>query len=120
MRTEALEGGWVLEGEDGAGRPVRIVLADRELARTALGIGIGRHAALCERVIDDPSVSRRHCRLGLDGGRLAVEDVNSLNGTVLDGEAVPRFRPVALRSGQTLELGAVRLTVTRLDPELPT
>lgn len=112
-----LEGGWVLEGTDGAGRRVRLAIADRELARAELGIAVGRHPALCERLIEDLTVSRRHMRLGLDRGRLAVEDLNSLNGTLLDGGEVPRFRPVPLQAGQELVLGAVRLQVARLGPE---
>jgi predicted component of type VI protein secretion system len=115
-----LEGGWVLEGTDSAGRRVRLAIADRELARAELGIVVGRHPALCERLIDDPTVSRRHTRLGLDRGWLAVEDLNSLNGTLLDDREVPRFRPVPLRAGQELVLGGVRLRVARLGPETGT
>ena len=113
---EPLEGGWLFAGADGAGRPVRVVVADRELARAELGVTVGRHPELCERVVDDPTVSRRHCRIGLDGGRLAVEDLNSLNGTLLDGVEVPRFRPQPLRAGQELVLGRVGLRVNRLEP----
>lgn len=112
-----LEGGWVLEGTDSVGRRVRLAIADRELVRAGLGITVGRHPALCERLIEDPTVSRRHMRLGLDRGRLAVEDLNSLNCTLLGGREVPRFRPVPLYAGQELVLGAVRLHVARLGPE---
>jgi pSer/pThr/pTyr-binding forkhead associated (FHA) protein len=111
-----LEGGWLLEGADGDGGPVRLVIADRDLARSELGITIGRHVELCERVIADPTVSRRHCRLGLDAGRLAIEDLNSLNGTLLDGYEVPRFQPAPLRTGQELVLGRVTLRLSRLGP----
>ena len=114
--SSPLEGGWMLEGADGAGRPVRLIVADRELARAELGITIGRHPELCERIVADPSVSRRHCRLGLNGGRLAVEDLNSLNGTLLDGAEVPQFRPQPLHAGQELVLGQVALRVSRLEP----
>jgi predicted component of type VI protein secretion system len=111
-----LEGGWVLAGTDGAGQPLRLVIADRELARAELGIILGRHPELCERMIADPTVSRRHCRIGLDGGRLAVEDLSSLNGTLLDGAEVPPFRPQPLGTGQELVLGQVSLRVSRLEP----
>jgi predicted component of type VI protein secretion system len=109
-----VERGWALEGADGAGRPVRLVFGETELAQAYPGLAIGRHPALCERVIDDPTVSRRHLRIGLAEGRPFVEDLNSLNGTLLDGEELPRFEPIPLAAGQTLELGRVRLTVTRL------
>jgi FHA domain len=110
-----LEAGWVLSGRDGAGRPVRLVFGDTELSQVYLGLVFGRHPALCDRVIDDPSVSRRHMRIGLAEGRPYVEDLNSLNGTLLDGEDVPQFQPVPLAAGQELTLGRVVLEVARTE-----
>ena len=113
-RTGALlEAGWVLSGSDGAGRPVRLVFGDTELSQVYLGIVIGRHPALCDRVIDDLSVSRRHMRIGMAEGKPYVEDLNSLNGTLLDGAEVPQFEPVPFAAGQELTLGRVVLEVTR-------
>jgi pSer/pThr/pTyr-binding forkhead associated (FHA) protein len=103
----------VLSGRDGAGRPVRLVFGDTELSQVYLGIVIGRHPALCERVIDDPSVSRRHMRIGMAEGKPYIEDLNSLNGTLLDGAEVPQFEPVPFAAGQELTLGRVVLEVTR-------
>jgi FHA domain len=108
-----LEAGWVLSGRDGAGRPVRLVFGDTELSEIYLGLVVGRHPALCDRVIDDPSVSRRHMRIGMAEGKPYVEDLNSLNGTLLDGEEVPQFQPVRLAAGQELTLGRVVLEVAR-------
>jgi predicted component of type VI protein secretion system len=110
-----LEAGWVLSGRDGAGRPIRLVLGDTELSETYLGLVVGRHPALCDRVIDDPSVSGRHMRIGMAAGRAYVEDLNSLNGTLLDGEEVPRFQPVPVAAGQELTLGRVVLEVARAE-----
>lgn len=108
-----LEAGWVLSGRDGAGKPIRLVFGDTELSQAYLGMVVGRHPALCDRVIDDPSVSRRHMRIGMAEGRPYVEDLNSLNGTLLDGVAVPQFQPVPLADGQELTLGGVVLEVAR-------
>jgi predicted component of type VI protein secretion system len=108
-----LEAGWVLSGSDAAGRPIRLVLGETELSQAYLGIVVGRHPALCDRVIEDPSVSRRHLRLGMAEGRPYVEDLNSLNGTLLDGVEVPQFEPVPLAAGQELTLGRVVLEVAR-------
>jgi pSer/pThr/pTyr-binding forkhead associated (FHA) protein len=103
----------VLSGRDGAGRPIRLVFGDTELSQAYLGLVIGRHPALCDRVIDDPSVSRRHMRIGMAEGRPHVEDLNSLNGTLLDGAEVPQFEPVPFAAGQELALGRAVLAVTR-------
>ena len=108
-----LEAGWVLSGRDGAGQPIRLVFGDTELSQVYLGIVVGRHPALCDRVIDDPSISRRHLRIGMAEGRPYVEDLNSLNGTMLDGVEVAQFEPVSLAAGQELTLGRVVLTVAR-------
>ena len=108
-----LEAGWVLSGRDGAGSPIRLVFGETELSQAYLGIVLGRHPALSDRVIDDPSVSRRHLRLGMAEGRPYVEDLNSLNGTLLDGVEVPQFEPVPLAAGQELTLGRVVLEVAR-------
>jgi predicted component of type VI protein secretion system len=108
-----LEAGWVLSGRDGGGRQVRLVFGDTELSQVYLGIVVGRHPALCDRVIADPSVSRRHMRIGMAEGRPYVEDLNSLNGTLLDGTEVPQFEPVPFAAGQDLTLGRVVLAVAR-------
>jgi hypothetical protein len=108
-----LEAGWVLSGRDGTGRPIRLVFGDTELSEIYLGLVVGRHPALCDRVIDDPSVSRRHLRIGMAEGKPYVEDLNSLNGTLVDGEEVPQFQPVPLAAGQELTLGRAVLEVRR-------
>lgn len=110
-----LEGAWVLEGSDGAGKPLRLVFGQSELAAAYLGIVIGRHPAVCDRVIGgDESLSRRHCRLGLANGALFIEDLHSLNGTFVDGEPVECFRPLPLKSGQIVHIGQATLQVRQL------
>jgi predicted component of type VI protein secretion system len=116
-QSAQLEAGWVLSGRDGAGNPIRLVFGETELSQVYLGIVVGRHPALCDRVIDDPSVSRRHLRIGMAEGRPYVEDLNSLNGTLVDGVEAPQFEPVPLAGGEELTLGRVILEVAR--PEAP-
>jgi two-component system, NtrC family, response regulator GlrR len=59
-------------------------------------------AALCDLVIDDPTVSRFHCeiQIGDDGARL--RDTGSLNGSIVDGV---RVLEAYLRGGSTVRLG---------------
>jgi pSer/pThr/pTyr-binding forkhead associated (FHA) protein len=59
--------------------------------------------------IPSAEVSRRHCRLWQEGGLLFVEDLESVNGTFLNGESV-RQR-VVVRPGDHLEVGPVTFTV---------
>ena len=88
--------------------------SEQELARSDLGLAVGRHPALCERVIEDPSVSRRHLRVAVKEGARFGEDVNSLNGTLLDGDALIPFQAMAAAPGQVLILGRVYLEVREL------
>lgn len=112
-RESRLESGWVLQA---AGRRrLRFVLGETELAQADIGLVLGRHPSLCDRTIDDLSVSRRHCRFSLREGNLLVEDLNSLNGTRIDGHDIAPFSPVPVVDGNTVTLGRVALTVGRLE-----
>lgn len=104
---------WCLEGVDGDGAEVRLFVAEDQVRARDYGVTLGRHPALAEIVVDDPSVSRRHARLSLREGALAVEDLNSLNGTRLDETALAPFARTPIREGQTLGLGRVTLVLGR-------
>jgi class 3 adenylate cyclase len=60
----------------------------------------------------DDAISRRHARLFPRGGRFYVEDLDSTNGTLLNGEILVSGTPVALNPGDVIELGeSTRLQV---------
>jgi len=50
-------------------------------------IVIGRHPD-CEIQLDDVSVSRFHAKITLDSGHFYLQDLNSRNGTILNGDAI--------------------------------
>jgi pSer/pThr/pTyr-binding forkhead associated (FHA) protein len=54
---------------------------------------IGRHST-CHRRLSDAAISRRHCVLTLQDGRIYVEDLGSVNGTRLNAEPVVSPRPL--------------------------
>ena len=62
---------------------------------------VGRHHA-CDIVLSDVSVSRRHARLTFRDGNWVLRDLDSTNGTLLNGEPVIRCR---LLPGDLLTLG---------------
>ena len=66
------------------------------------GLLLGRDARLCDVALQNPAVSRRHLRLRASGGGLLVEDLNSLDGTYLDGTLLRPFEPYPIAPGQTL------------------
>jgi hypothetical protein len=104
---------WVLSGFDGAGQAVRLTVSGSKLRDAADGLIVGRSAEQADLVIADQSVSRTHARLRLKANDLAIEDLESANGTVVDGRVIKAGRPVPLDPGAEVELGAVRLTLTR-------
>jgi pSer/pThr/pTyr-binding forkhead associated (FHA) protein len=56
--------------------------------------------------IAEPSVSSRHCEILLRGGDVVVKDLNSTNGTFINGEKITEG---VLKPGQTLRLGNIEL-----------
>jgi hypothetical protein len=68
---------------------------------------IGRSSG-CDIVLSDLSVSRRHARLIRRDGRWVLQDLDSTNGSWLNGTAVGRCE---LRAGDELDLGAARFRV---------
>jgi|Deesub1362B_J571_1020462.scaffolds.fasta_scaffold03713_2 pSer/pThr/pTyr-binding forkhead associated (FHA) protein len=52
--------------------------------------------------LSDPSVSRQHAEIVLEGGRAVVRDLGSHNGTFLNGERVEK---APLSNGDTIQIG---------------
>ena len=56
--------------------------------------------------IAEPSVSSHHCEVLLRGSDVVIKDLNSTNGTFINGEQITES---VLKPGQTLRLGQVEL-----------
>jgi len=68
---------------------------------------VGRHDA-SDVVVSHPSVSRRHARLSFRDGHWVLRDLDSTNGTRVNGKRVVRCR---LEPGDRLSLGSADLLV---------
>lgn len=66
----------------------------------------------------DASVSRRHARVLVEGGRAVVEDLGSKNGTFVDGVRIER--PAPLSDGSELRLGLAAFTFRSAGGDEPT
>jgi hypothetical protein len=86
-----------LEMIDGVGRGTRFVVSP-------LGLKIGRTAP-ADIILADSGVSRNHCVVQFAGSDLRVLDLNSTNGTYIDGERVDREAKLAI--GSVLRVGKV-------------
>ena len=81
------------------------------------GLKIGRKAP-ADAVIAHPSVSREHCMVGIANDELLVSDLNSTNGTYVDGQRIARA--TVLPVGSILRVGQVSLeheVRSRSDPQ---
>jgi ABC-type multidrug transport system ATPase subunit len=78
----------------------RIDLRNRDL------LNIGRDPTN-DLVIDHPCASRFHAQIKLDQGRYTLYDLNSTNGTFVNGELVVGSRPFQV--GDTIRIGSTQL-----------
>lgn len=99
-------------------RPYLTVLFPLELhskidlgAKPSFIIGRGQEADL---QIPDEMVSRRHCEIRAEGGHILVCDLDSTNGTFVDGSPIGRME---LTPGHRLQIGKAILKVSYLAQE---
>ena len=81
-----------------------LLLEDRRIA-LATGVNIVGRDREADVRIDDPSVSRRHARIVVEGDTARVEDLESKNGTRVGGILVSQ--PVRLAKGDVVTFGAI-------------
>lgn len=62
-------------------------------------------------VISEPFVSSTHARFTLQGPALVLEDLNSTNGTLVNGHGISD--PVTLRDGDEVQVGDAVMRVSR-------
>ena len=94
-----------------AGAAGEVPVRDVGLGSGDGGCVIGSYGPLVDVVVDDPTVSRRHARVTRDGRGFHVEDLNSSNGTRVNGVALDPFKSRAIAPGDALQLGAAELSV---------
>ena len=71
---------------------------------------VGRESA--DVWIADPTISRRHAQLTMEGGQLVVEDLGSTNGTYVASRPVPRGERATAFDGDSVKFGSVTLTLS--------
>ncbi len=70
---------------------------------------IGRSSA-CDVALDDASASRRHAELRRRGGKTVLVDLDSTNGTLVNGR---RVREAPLRAGDRITIGTTTIVFER-------
>jgi pSer/pThr/pTyr-binding forkhead associated (FHA) protein len=94
---------WVIRTDEGAPNPFTF----RILPGNIKTIGRAPHA---DFVVDATLASRLHCRLAAGAAELEVVDLDSTNGTYVNGQRVTR---AALTPGDRLGVGEIEFVVSR-------
>jgi S1-C subfamily serine protease len=111
--------GWMLSGFDPSGRALQFELrpaadpsSGRDLPATWT---FGRDPVRANFVIDDGSVSSLHAQLMYNPGEaLMLRDINSMNGTKLDGESIGKRTVTITGAGNEIAFGLATLRLSRL------
>jgi DNA-binding NtrC family response regulator len=98
---------WVVEVQDEAETRRVALSSERLVVGTAPEVGL---------VLDDSTVSSRHCALRVSGGAVAIEDLGSRNGTFVGGA---RIHEAHGQAGTVVTLGRSMLVVSAADPSEP-
>jgi pSer/pThr/pTyr-binding forkhead associated (FHA) protein len=96
---------WVLRTDEGAEAPFTFRILPGNIKT------IGR-APRADFIVDAALVSRLHCQLTAGATEIEVVDLDSTNGTYVNGERTPR---TTLKSGDRLGVGRVELIVDRVN-----
>ena len=111
-RTRDPRRGIAMSGFSPNGQPLKVSLAGRRFARQRHGLTIGRSPDLVDAILSDSHVSRRHLRIRWSGNGFEVEDLNSSNGTIVNGHRLEPFRRYALGTGDVVRIGKLELQVS--------
>jgi ABC transport system ATP-binding/permease protein len=94
---------WMLQTPEGAEAPFTFRILPGNIKT------IGRSTG-ANFIVEAPLVSRVHCRLTAGAAELEVLDLDSTNGTFVNGRRVPR---AVLNDGDKLGVGRVELVVSQ-------
>ncbi|HVN46551.1 MAG TPA: FHA domain-containing protein [Steroidobacteraceae bacterium] len=91
--------------------PTIEVLWMRQSVPLADGEHIAGRDADCSLIVDGTTVSRRHARITVAGGAVTIEDLESTNGTYVNGKRISA--PTRLAPGDEIALGSEILRLRR-------
>jgi len=94
---------WLLETADGAEAPFRFRIPPGSIKTVGRSTG-------ADFTVDAPLVSRVHCRLTAGATDLEVTDLESTNGTFVNGQRIDKR---LLKTGDRIGVGRVELIVQR-------
>lgn len=100
---------WVLAGFSASGEVQRLLVQEANFAEAGGELVLGRSPDRCHLVVPDMTVSGMHGRLRLTATGLEVADMDSTNGTAVNGVMVPRGTWRRLQDGDLVAIGGAEL-----------
>jgi len=94
---------WILKSAEEAAEPITFRILPGNIKT------IGRSSG-AQFIVDAALVSRLHCRLSAGAAELQVDDLDSTNGTFVNGKRIKRS---SLKEGDRLGVGRVELLISR-------
>lgn len=104
--------GIVLSGFDAQGNTIRHPLGTSESSGKH-GISFGRSPDFCDKTIYCSGVSKRQFRVSFEGGSFYIEDLNSTNGTAVNGRFLSPYSQTRLKIGDKVTVGDLNLDVSK-------
>lgn len=86
----------------------------RQIPLALPSVSLGRSPS-SDVVLDSKRASRAHAVIEVDGPKVIIIDLHSLNGTLVNGELIDRHQ---LAHGDSIEIGTVELRYVALDQVL--
>jgi phage tail-like protein len=77
---------------------------------------VGREAGN-SLVLPNPLVSRRHARFDCTDSECTITDINSANGTFVNGAKIPAQVPLPVESGSIIKMGPIEITLETVRQE---
>lgn len=114
--TTQTQNSWLLAGNNPEGGPQAHVseqLTPQMFQQSGGSISIGRKQGVSQLVIKNTSISKLHASIAL-GKSLTITDLDAANGTSINGKKLTPHQPYSLKSGDQIELGEVKLTLSSI------
>ncbi|PCJ26894.1 MAG: hypothetical protein COA96_04500 [SAR86 cluster bacterium] len=103
----------VFSGSTSAHNTFRFEFSIDTLKQAGKGLSVGRSNELSDFVLADKEISRRHLRVSsLSGNQIQIEDLNSSNGTYVNGQLIAAFKPRVLNVGDRVKIGTTEIAVS--------
>lgn len=88
--------------------PVQEIIRFRQTA-----LVVGRQGDMADHVISDPAIGRMHAELSWVNNLCQIRDMNSKNGTFVNGQRLTGPKPVNIFVGDEVRLGSLEYTLAQ-------